>query len=590
MVFSVIVDQFLMLALTLHAALVGAAAGAPLWRALPVEADNFELRAFFALAIGFAVHIALVFTLGLFGLLNAGASLAALGAAGLLAAAWLRNADLRGFWRLGGSEFAVAAVFYVCVAAAAIKAPGYFDDTMYHLPLARFYADTHGLGLDSWVRFPLFPQNMEMLFALALALRPDDALLAEGFATLPAFVVVLGLVGAGRWLRGARLVGVAAAAIFLTLRALERTLGYAYIESGLALFCFAPALGVVLFRAQAPLGVHVLLGALAGTAAGCKLQGAVFSVLVFCALVVSRTRPRALLAFALAATLFGCGWYVRSFVISGDPVSPAGGPWFGYFLWDAGDLAGQKAELATHGVGTALWRFPQALIKGGAAWLLPGLLAPLAAMRHREVVLALWGLFVAYALFWFYVSQVDRYLAPVAAIGVLLTTAMVCDLLGLLIARVGSDRLRPTSEVSLVVMSAVLAVLVNDAIARADQEIRGWGRILAERPGYLVMRKADEAAPRHGDRLVSVGFENAQFFYHGVAMGDWFGPARYRQMLAEGRLVTAEQMRDFMNRFQARLLAVNLEAVKYDSADYSAQFDTLFIDGRQALYAIKSKN
>ena len=71
--------------------------------------------------------------------------------------------------------------------------------------------------------------------------------------------------------------------------------------------------------------------------------------LVFAALTVQRRRIAALAAFALAAAVLGGGWYARSFWISGDPISPAGGPWFGYFLWNADDLAGQAAEQAAYG-------------------------------------------------------------------------------------------------------------------------------------------------------------------------------------------------------------------------------------------------
>ena len=584
MAISVIINSALLLALALHAALIGAAAGAPIWRALPADADNFHLRAFFALALGLALDIALVFGLGLFGLIRAPVLIAAGLAAAALASVLLRKRDFRWLLNLSAAELAVTAVFYVWVAATAIKVPGYADDTMYHLPLARFYAQTQGLGLDPWVRFPLFPQNMEMLFALALALRPGEALLAQGLAALPAFVIALGLIGAGRWLRGSWALAVGAAIIYVNLHVVENArLRLHRLWAGDVLLCDGPRRRALSGRSVA----RRLCCARRARGDGGRLQGPrnLLVAFVFVALVAFRTRLPALVAFALAAALFGCGWYVRSFWISGDPLSPAGGPWFGYFLWDAQDLAGQRGEIATHSVGTALWRFPQALIKGGANWLIPALLAPLAAPRNRQTIFALWALFMAYALFWFYVTQVDRYLAPVHAIGALLSALCMFDVIHRLAERFAPGALawfrRPGA--TLVAVTALLAIFVNDAIATADKEVRGWDRILALRAGYPVVRKAAEVAPRYGDRLVAVGLATPQYFYDGVLMANWFGPGRYRQMFTDvpPRMRTAAEMREVLARFNSRLLALDLEFVIYDKADYDARFDTLFNDGKQ---------
>jgi hypothetical protein len=589
---SVLIDEALLLVLVLHAGLLGAAAGASLWSALPAAANNFHLRAFFALALGLALDIALVFVLGLFGLMRAPFLIAAGAAAAGVAGMQFRRRNFVWLLDLSAADLVVTGIFYVWVAASAIKVPGYADDTMYHLPLARFYAETSGLGLDPWVRFPLFPQNMEMLFALALALRPDDALLAEGLAALPAFGIALGLIGAGRWLRSSWALAVGAAVLYLNLHVVETTLGFAYIDYGLAMFCFSAALGVALFRGAAPLGVYVVLGLLSGTASGCKVHGVVLVALVFVLLIAFRTRWSALASFALIAALFGCGWYVRSFWISGDPLSPAGGPWFGYFLWDAQDLVSQRGEIAAHGVGTALWRLPQALIKGGANWLLPALFTPLVVLRDRRAIVALWALFVAYAVFWFYVTQVDRYLAPVHAIGVLLSALCLFDGLCRIVARFPPAALRwfRRPEIVLVAATAVLTIFVNDSLVQADREVRGWDRTLALRKGYLVVHKANEVAQQYGDRLVAVGLVEAQYFYDGVLIGDWFGPGRYRQMFGQEplRLRKAADMREVLARFNARLLALDLEFIAYDKAEYDARFDTLYNDGKRVLYAVKS--
>jgi len=41
---------------------------------------------------------------------------------------------------------------------------------MYHLPISRFYVENQGIVLNEYLRFPLVPQNMQMLFYV----RIDD--------------------------------------------------------------------------------------------------------------------------------------------------------------------------------------------------------------------------------------------------------------------------------------------------------------------------------------------------------------------------------------------------------------------------------
>ena len=590
-----VLTELLLLAATLHAGLIGAAAATPIWRALPTGANNSALRAFFALALGLALDIALLFALGLLGHFDMAAVLAvAIGSVGLAGLALLRTEALKGLRMPSPSELGVTAALYVWAAAAAVRAPGFFDDTMYHLPLAKFYAEAHGLPLDEFVRFPLFPQNMELTFALAFVLRPGDALLAQGFAALPAFVVALGLVGAARWLRGSWFVGVGAAILYLSIPITEKMLGYAYIDAGLGLFCFAAMLGAAMFGGGGSLGVYLCLGVLAGTACGCKVYGLVASAIVFALLLAGRARPAALAGFAGATALFGIGWYARSYAISGDPISPAGGPWFGYFLWDAADLAGQRDELATHGVGHALWKLPEAIIKAGANWLLPGLAAPFGAHRERRTIVMLWAAFVSYALFWFFVSQVDRYLAPVHALGALLAVILVYDVVVGLAGRFAPQALALARRPAIAtVASALLLVgMLERPVERALHVVQKWDRNLAGRQGYGLMQAANAARPEFGARLVQFRLEGARYFYSGVMIGDWFGPARYRQMLnpGNGKLIPAPEMRKLLERFDARLLALDLEGVQFDAADYDREFDMLAREGDEVLLGLRTKN
>jgi hypothetical protein len=92
-------------------------------------------------------------------------------------------------------------------------------------------------------------------------------------------------------------------------------------------------------------------------------------------------------------------WYLRNFLVSGNPVHPLAGEWFGYWLWDRGDMEAQAADIARMNDS-----IPSVYIPALAAWvLLKGSSTTLKGL-----------LFVAYAALaaWFLTSQYERYLTP----------------------------------------------------------------------------------------------------------------------------------------------------------------------------------
>src|SRR5690606_36499268 len=160
--------------------------------------------------------------------------------------------------------------------------PGHFDDTMYQLPLARHYLEHQRIALHEYLRFPLFPQNINLLFVLGLML--DGVLLAQGFASLPLFIIAVGLVGASIWMLGTSTVGIFAGALLFIIGPIKRTLGFAYVDNGLAMFCWAATLAFLLFdnerqQRKTALCWAALAGLMAGAAAGSKYFGVVLAAL-----------------------------------------------------------------------------------------------------------------------------------------------------------------------------------------------------------------------------------------------------------------------------------------------------------------------
>lgn len=555
-----------------------------LWTSAPATLVNGWTRAALAMGVGLGLDAMLLFALGLTGTLTPAWVLSIGGTLTLLSVVACRP---RWPGPLAGNArvlLLAIALLFVAFGLFAIRVPGFWDDTMYHLPLARQYGVDHRLTLAPFLRFPLFPQYMDLMLTLGLMLGGQAGdLLAQGLATLPLFIVSLGLIGLSVHDCDDALPGFIAVLVLLLLRPVRDTLGYAYIDNGLILFCWGCVLAcrAVLEgrgRGRAPdLRWVVLAGFFAGLALGTKYFGAVFAAIVGLWLLLATRHVRSVLLFGLSAALVGGGWYLRAYLISGDPVHPAGGGVFGYFLWNASDLAAQHLEQARHGVPKQLANMPLAFREAGIRVLL---LAPLALVFWRRMSSGgrfMLALCLSYFVFWFYVTQVDRYIAPVAAPAAFLVAWSLAQVWQSSLGRLCKGR-------HVAIWSALLCLLLvlnpfYKGVSQAMEQGRHWQAQLEARPGYVVFERANQLQPQAGARLVNVGFENAVYFFHGVVIGDVFGPGRYAQMVncAQGRcrLIPATQMQALMSRFDARLLAVSTMQYDLDMRDYSRVFEVV---------------
>ncbi|MFV0477883.1 MAG: hypothetical protein ACK5ME_08620 [Parahaliea sp.] len=328
----------------------------------------------------------------------------------------------------------------------------------------------------------------------------------------------------------------------------------------------------------------MLAGALAGAAAGSKFFGAVFAVLFALTVVVHYRSLRALLLYGCACAATGIWWYGRSYLLSGDPVHPFGGQWFGYFLWDARDMAAQAGEQAAYGVSAGSFNLIAALqepkadyfIVGLATLLMPGVSKSLQGMRL---------IFIAYLLFWFVATQINRYLAPLYGVGAFLAAFFIhwlCwrdPLKACLQARMP----RFIAGASVLMALVCLESIYSRAFTKADLDQAAWANALAEQPGYQLFTHAGEISQGKDTRLLQIGFENAIYYFPGQVIGDWFGPGRYRQFLSCPRLdcplLPPAELAARMQGYNASLLALPKTGfLQWDRITYRQHFEVLAED------------
>jgi hypothetical protein len=594
--------------LTIQMLLLGCAANQiiGIWNHTPELAQNIWLKIFFGLTVGLAIDTTLLFLLGLAGWLSGTASIIALASITLIAASQLKPQNPSALFVLFNRPqlhhllYTIAVLlWFVAIVFLAIRAPGIWDDTMYHLPMARYYIEQQGIILQPYLRFPLFPQNMDLLFALGLMTGGPQfgaEIVAQFLANVPLFIAGLGLVGALRWAIGVTWPGFLASALLLGLGPVSETLGYAYVDNGLVLYGWATLLATALSIEYSNSSWRcpwlLMAGLMAGMAMGTKYFGAVLASLPAVWLLTVRRDWRATLIYGGTALIFGSWWYIRAWLISGDPIHPAGGYFFGYFLWDAQDLINQLREQATHGATKNIINLWFSIKTAGVGLFA---LVPVSLIYWRRLGSGLTLILAAifcYFSFWFYVTQVPRYLAPIVAGAVFLSIWSLWQMGQSLTQNSiqGCGKITHSKTASAFVSVVALFALANNALEKSRYELQHWQEILEQRAGYSLMQRANQLIPRHGNRLLNVGFENAVYFYNGIVIGDWFGPGRYRQMIQCNdvcRLIRPETMREVMSHFHASTLVVNRKLVEIDLPAYERDFALQQLTPDGALLSLK---
>lgn len=572
---------------------------------------NRLLSAFFSISLGLAALLFALFILSVTGFFSALAIILTAGVVLLLAIMILR----RNIYKVKLSSLIesydsfgllVGIGFFVLVLVVTYHPPGLWDDTMYQLPLARHYLEHQSLMLHQYVRFGLFPQNINLLMALGLLL--DGDLLAQAFVTVPLFVIALGLMGVsgkvcGHWFWGALTAG-----LLFVIQPVRYSLGYAYIDNAVALFCFSATLAVVFWfekpRYDKTVGWVLVAAVLAGTASGSKIFGAVLAVILGVYILLMGRSVRGTVIFGVITLIFGAGWYLRSYLISGDPIHPFGGSYFGYFLWNADDLASQYQEQETFGVVRNLLYLPQSLWSAGVIfWLLA--FAGFFLVKVPRYIRTLQVVFLLYFCFWFFVSQVDRYLSPIYGAGMALSSYTLYRSYAYLEFRL--PVLCKLKRPAVILTSGVLVMMLvaggiyryekRDLVAVIEKRlvyfIHGHdGYQSIQRPGVQLFIEADKYIDQYGARLMQLGFENAVYFFSGETIGDWFGLGRYSDRVtctSSGCLpLPEEKMRRQMEYFGAYLLVISLERYPgFDVNSYLNEFTIISQDEHGVLFALK---
>lgn len=459
-----------------------------------------------------------------------------------------------------------------------------WDEISYHLPYAQFYVEHQGLAVNPFLRYALYAHNIDLLYALSLLFSDD--IVAHLLHASTAVLAAVGIYNLGT-ITADRKTGALAAFLFLSSPLVLLLIKTSYIDLGLTLFVFLGFYCLSMWSITKQDYWLYLAGFATGIAAGSKYSGLMFIPLYVLWIGYEKRKISLIVKFLIPALVFGAPWYIRNYIISGDPFSPFGGEFFGYWLWDEKDLFSQSQNLY-RGYGTpknlaSLLILPWNLLfhpgKFMEGALSPAMIAafpaPFFFMKLSRYQRMLCIFVFVNIVIWFFTSQILRYLLPVFPMIALLSATILVRIYSSIIEKLRSifskspfsaQLLRITVGIAaavIVISPSFVDVRTMEKVKETIHGLKALEEINALQAPYenylnteLVRATLRDPLPvtrQMRDDYLSekirafnllqianktpsltiyqIGFEDSFYFAEGKMIGDHFGPARYRIVL-----------------------------------------------------------
>ncbi len=455
---------------------------------------------------------------------------------GLLLAAWQAKVLMPGIggrWTYGFNPWALLAIgAALTLIFRPLVIPLGWDALMYHLPHASQWAKSGHLSVSEWIRYPWFPYNFDLLYAAALILRHDS--FAHLLHALAGWLTMLLIYRLGAR-HGSHLLAFLASSIWIYLS--QWFYSTAYIELGISLFVFASCISFHQWLDRKEDEGWLLIACfLFGVAVGSKYQVLSFLPLFFIAVLVHRARSKLLLKasfFFLAPCIY---WYLRNYLLTGDPFNPLGGKIFGYSDWNAADMEYQLFDISQ------LKNWPDY-----ALW--PAVIAPLFFIIKKNTSVWYGLVFSIYSfVIWYVTSHYDRYLMPAFPVIALLSAYSLCSIFDLL--KIAPNKHAIKINLAFKYFAFFVSVIYFDSIVKQEYETH---KSLIAYSATSKEEALNKAIPEIGImnylknkpelKVYQWGLEGLIYYFPHQVRGDHFGKWRYRDFVSYSPEYLAQKLK-----------------------------------------------
>ncbi len=338
-----------------------------------IKAISFGEYVVFSLGLGFGILSYSVFLLGVLQFLYTVALYILIGLFAILAlAGWLGFRCPLEIERK--TTYKIAARFYRCIGAILIACllvgfllvltPAVGKDALtYHLAVPKLFLKHHGIYFIPGNIFAHYPLNSEMLYAVGLALRGD--VLAKGIHFVMALSILLSMWQFARHHISEIVFVPLALLVFYTIPSVFVTSHMAYNDLTVSFYAFLAIYAFVNWFSRREDRWLILCGVLSGVAISTKYTALLLPFLGCLGILWACRHHRAsgrhalrlLLVYLICTVVVGSPFYVRNWIMAGNPFYP-----FLYGIFDGRGWDPEQARLydlfvRSLGMGRGFWDY-----------------------------------------------------------------------------------------------------------------------------------------------------------------------------------------------------------------------------------------
>jgi len=500
---------------------------------------------------------------------------------------------------------ALLLAFWFSVAIRVFLPESGADALSYHLPYAKSFANEGDLVLEPFLRYPLNTLNFDLLFSLGFLFEGET--LARMFSMYAAFLMVIGTYSLALVFFNAY-VATIASWMFISSQIILNIMNTAYIDIGFALFAFAAVYALLIYQKENDTQWLPLIAVFLGITMGTKYLGIlVVPSVLFWLFFIVKDKKRWVVCTLLTLVL-ASPWYIRNILIAGNPIHPFAQSVFGYWLWTPTDMIHQNNDLfSLHGVERNwlnLLKLPWLIWKDTFVRIAPtndlfilSIPLTLLGLTKPGMVRQLSLFLLFHVIFWFYSSQIMRYLIFALPFLSLLTAFYIYQFFHKITTRIHtqkkpSKRFKPLTQHIIGLVFIVICLYSAGSyhyktitLGMVPSSHSQWQNMLQNNPDYQLANMANK---QQGKTTMKLGFSNVAHYFEYELKGDYFGAAN---MVEFSNHATSEQLVwEQMKSLNASLLLIDKSIKKFAQVHHliknSDRFRLVFENKRGYLYAL----
>ncbi len=254
--------------------------------------------------------------------------------------------------------------FFLCFGLFFVLTPAIGNDELtYHLAVPKLYIENHGFYFIPGNIFSNYPLSSEMLFLIGLVLQGD--VLAKTIHFSMALFLLLSM-----WQFSIHYIPkmpspVLGPLIFLSIPSVFINTHMAYNDIAMTFYSFLAFLGFMNWSVRQEKGWLVLCGVFSGLAVATKYSGLILPLLgCLGILVAARKHQRSpyratiyLLTYYISAAIAGSPFYIKNWLLTGNPLYPFFYDFFGGLGWSSDQSRIYNYFLHSLGMGRSLYDY-----------------------------------------------------------------------------------------------------------------------------------------------------------------------------------------------------------------------------------------